>query len=52
MKLQNKGDEIWTLGVNFGIVRLGPAAGKVRACSFIPPVFLAKTVDFARKCLV
>lgn len=52
MKLQNKGDEIWTLGVNFGIVRLGPAAGKVRACSFIPPVFLDKTVDFVRKCLV
>lgn len=29
MKLQSKSDEIWTQGVNFGIVRLGPAAGKV-----------------------
>lgn len=50
MKLQNKGDEIWTLGVNFGIVRLGPAAGKVRKSSLILPVFLDKTVDFAVKC--
>jgi len=30
MKLQSKSDEIWTLGVNFGIVRLGPAAGKLK----------------------
>lgn len=30
MKLQSKGDDSWTLGVNFGIVRLGPAAGKLK----------------------
>lgn len=30
MKLQNKSDEVCTLGVNFGIIRLGPAAGKLK----------------------